>query len=64
MLGNDTDPDGDPLTAVQVTGPASGTLSLLPDGSFGYTPDPDFNGTDSLHLQGQRRSPGLDTSPP
>ena len=48
VLGNDTDVDGDPLTAIQVTGPANGTLSLLPDGSFGYTPDPDFNGTDSF----------------
>ncbi len=157
VLGNDTDVDGDPLTAVQVTAPASGTLvpasgrllrlhagpglqrdrllhlpgqrrsaglerrhrddhgqrgqrraggrlttayttdedtaltvaapgvlgndtrrgrrsadrgpgdrprerHALPaaDGSFGYTPDPDFNGTDTLHLQRQRRPPGLE----
>ena len=28
MLGNDTDVDGDPLTAVLVSGPAHGTLAL------------------------------------
>ncbi len=28
VLGNDTDPDGDPLTAVLVAGPSSGTLRL------------------------------------
>ena len=40
VLGNDADVDGDPLTAVLVTGPAHGTLSLAPDGSFTYSPAP------------------------
>ena len=40
MLANDTDPDGDPLTAALVAGPTHGTLTLNPDGSFTYTPDP------------------------
>ena len=48
VLGNDTDVDGDPLTAVLVAGPANGTVDLNPDGSFTYTPDPDFIGTDSF----------------
>ncbi|OFV79498.1 MAG: hypothetical protein A2Y78_06360 [Acidobacteria bacterium RBG_13_68_16] len=38
VLGNDSDVDGDPLTAVKLTDPASGTLTWGPnDGSFTYT---------------------------
>jgi len=39
VLGNDRDPDGDPLTAVTMldVAPASGTVTLLADGSFTYT---------------------------
>ena len=49
VLGNDTDPDGDPLTTYPlVSGPAHGRLHLNADGSFTYTPDPDFSGTDSF----------------
>jgi ELWxxDGT repeat protein/VCBS repeat-containing protein len=48
--GADADVDGDPLTVntAPVTGPANGTLVLAADGSFTYTPDADFNGTDSF----------------
>ncbi|GIK36271.1 MAG: hypothetical protein BroJett011_01040 [Chloroflexota bacterium] len=48
VLGNDTDTDSAVLTAVLVTGPGNGTLMLNPDGSFIYTPAPDFNGSDSF----------------
>ncbi|MHB1033577.1 MAG: tandem-95 repeat protein [Pirellulales bacterium] len=48
LLANDTDPDGDPLTTVLVSGPANGTLTLNSDGSFSYTPAADFSGTDSF----------------
>jgi hypothetical protein len=48
ILGNDYDVDGDPLTAVLVSGPAHGTLALNPDGSFTYTPNPNFYGTDTF----------------
>jgi len=48
VLENDSDPDGDPITAVLQTGPANGSLALLGDGSFTYTPNPDFNGVDSF----------------
>ena len=48
VLGNDSDADGDPLTAVLDTGPGNGTLALNADGSFTYTPDSDFNGIDSF----------------
>ncbi|HUF35812.1 MAG TPA: Ig-like domain-containing protein [Gemmatimonadales bacterium] len=44
VLGNDTDPDGDPLRAEVVTEPEGGTLQLAPDGSFQYTPPPLFLG--------------------
>jgi CSLREA domain-containing protein len=48
VLGNDTDVDGDPLTAVLVAGPAHGTLALNSDGSFKYTPSANYNGADSF----------------
>ena len=48
MLTNDTDADGNPLTAVRVTGPAHGTLTLNPNGSFTYTPTSSFVGSDSF----------------
>jgi VCBS repeat-containing protein len=44
VLGNDSDPDGEPLTAALVTGPTSGNLTFNADGSFVYTPAPDFYG--------------------
>jgi hypothetical protein len=44
VLGNDSDPDNDPLTAVLVQGPSSGQLTFNADGSFIYAPDQDFNG--------------------
>jgi VCBS repeat-containing protein len=48
MLGNDTDADGDPLTAALVTGPTHGTLTLNANGSFAYTPAANYNGSDSF----------------
>jgi VCBS repeat-containing protein len=51
VLFNDTDADGNTLTAVRPagsTGPSNGVLSLNPDGSFTYTPNANFNGTDSF----------------
>jgi VCBS repeat-containing protein len=48
LLSNDTDSDGDVLTASLVAGPAHGTLRLDPSGAFVYTPTADFNGQDSF----------------
>jgi VCBS repeat-containing protein len=48
VLGNDTDPEGQPLTAVVATPPTNGTVVLNPDGSLTYTPNPDFFGTDTF----------------
>jgi len=48
---NDSDLDGDPLTATPVTQPTSGTLTLNPNGTYTYTPDTDYNGNDSFEYQ-------------
>ena len=48
VLENDTDADGDPLTAILVTGPEHGTLTLNSDGSFIYSPEDNWNGSDSF----------------
>lgn len=56
VLQNDSDPDGNPLTAALVVGPFNGSLFLNPDGSFSYTPLPGFQGTDSFSY---RASDGL-----
>jgi hypothetical protein len=61
VLANDSDADGDPLTAVLVTGPTSGNLTLLPDGSFRYVPKPDFAGTD-VFTYSARDDGGLSTA--
>jgi hypothetical protein len=48
VLGNDSDVDGDALSALLTGSPAHGSLTLNGDGSFVYTPDPDFNGSDAF----------------
>ena len=48
VLANDTDTAGYTLTAVLVTGPAHGTLTLNPNGGFTYVPATNFSGTDSF----------------
>lgn len=40
VLGNDTDPDGNPISASISRQPANGTVALNSDGSFTYTPKP------------------------
>jgi PKD repeat protein len=46
VLANDTDANGDSLTATLVVGPGNGTLTRNANGSFSYTPNSDFNGSD------------------
>jgi len=48
VLTNDIDLNQDALTAALVSDVSDGTLSLLPDGSFSYTPHSGFAGTDSF----------------
>ena len=54
LLGNDSDPDGDPLTATLAAAPASGMVVLNPNGSFTYTPNAGFLGTDSFTYSEKR----------
>ena len=61
VLANDTDADGDPLTAMLVSGPSHGTLTLLPNGSFTYTPATNYNGPDSFTY---KANDGLTNSAP
>jgi PKD repeat protein len=48
VLENDTDIESDPLTAVKVSGPGNGTLTLNANGSFTYQPYSCFVGTDTF----------------
>lgn len=48
VLGNDSDSDGDSLTASLVSDVSNGTLTLNADGSFTYSPSSDFSGTDEF----------------
>ncbi|MCK9593467.1 MAG: Ig-like domain-containing protein, partial [Methanoregula sp.] len=47
VLGNDVDIDST-ITAVKITDPAHGTLTLNADGSFEYIPSPSWYGTDTF----------------
>jgi hypothetical protein len=48
VLGNDTDANGDPLSAVLPSNVSNGTLSFSTDGSFVYTPNTGYSGPDSF----------------
>ncbi|WP_236503623.1 Ig-like domain-containing protein [Tychonema sp. BBK16] len=48
VLINDTDAENDPLTAILVAGPTKGAIALNANGSFSYTPNAAFAGTDSF----------------
>src|ERR1035437_6486089 len=48
ILANDTDVEGDPLTAVLVGNVTHGTLALNPNGGFTYLSATNYNGSDSF----------------
>ena len=48
LLANDSDPEGGALTAVKVTNPTRGTVTVNANGSFTYTPNANANGADSF----------------
>ena len=48
VLVNDFDPDGDTITVTSNTQPTNGSVTVNPDGTFTYTPEPGFVGEDSF----------------
>lgn len=48
VLGNDSDPNGDPLSIVAVTQGANGTVTINPNGTITYSPNENFNGDDTF----------------
>ena len=48
LVANDTDPDGDSLLVGSIVQPTNGTVVNNGDGTVTYTPDPDYNGTESF----------------
>jgi predicted outer membrane repeat protein len=48
VLGNDSDADGDPLTASLISAASNGGVTLKPNGAFLYQPRPGFSGSDSF----------------
>jgi hypothetical protein len=48
LLWNDSDVEGSPLSAAVVSNASHGSVVVQPDGSFTYTPEAGFVGTDSF----------------
>jgi VCBS repeat-containing protein len=61
VLGNDSDVDGDGLTAVLDQDVSHGGLTLNPDGSFSYTPEPGYTGPDSFQYHASGGSAASNT---
>ncbi|WP_103103015.1 retention module-containing protein, partial [Pseudomonas sp. LFM046] len=55
------DQDGDSLTFSLGNNPGNGTVVVKPDGSYVYTPNPDFNGNDSFTVIVDDGNGGTDT---
>lgn len=53
LLNNDVDPNGDTIAVnpVPVIAPTNGTLTIQSDGTFRYTPNAGFKGSDSFTYQ-------------
>jgi cyclophilin family peptidyl-prolyl cis-trans isomerase len=61
VLGNDSDPDSDPLTVTILTQPGHGTAVLNADKTITYTPSGDFAGIDTFTYQIADGKGGIDT---
>jgi hypothetical protein len=63
FLSNDIDLDGEALTAVAILDNVdNGTLSAFPSGSFQYTPNAGFTGTDAFEYQMRDESGNMATA--
>ena len=62
-MTNDTDADNDPLTAILITNPSFGTLTLDTNGTFTYTHDGSENFSDQfIYAPNDGFANGLDTT--
>ena len=62
VLDNDSDPDGDTLSISAVTQGANGSVSVNTGGTITYTPDANFNGSDSFTYTISDGQGGSDTA--
>ncbi|MEM9496133.1 MAG: SdrD B-like domain-containing protein [Pseudomonadota bacterium] len=62
VLGNDVDPDGDPLKVQGITNGQNGTVHLNADGTVTYTPNGHFSGTDRFTYTVSDGKGGVDTA--
>ena len=64
LLDNDSDPDSSEIraTTIAVTGPEHGIVVIQADGGFTYTPELDFNGTDSFTYEVVDEHGGMSTA--
>ncbi len=53
LIANDNDPDGDPfnITTTPISTPTNGTVIINPNGTYTYTPNPDFIGEDIFEYE-------------
>ena len=59
LLGNDSDPNGDPLVIVNLTQPANGVVIYLGGGSVSYTPAAGFSGDATFSYQADDGAGGI-----
>ncbi|MCW0234067.1 MAG: FG-GAP-like repeat-containing protein, partial [Ferrovibrio sp.] len=62
LLGNDSDPDGDPLTIQSVQGAVGGTVAFDLDGNIVFTPTANHNGAASFTYTISDGNGGTDTA--
>ncbi len=61
VLANDTDPENDPLTVISVTQGTNGSAAIV-GSQVSYTPNANFNGTDSFTYTASDGNGGTDTA--
>ena len=62
VLSNDSDPDNDPLSITETTTPENGTVVINENGTITYTPNENFNGTDSFEYTITDGNGGFDSA--
>ncbi|MFD0916458.1 Ig-like domain-containing protein, partial [Pseudahrensia aquimaris] len=62
VLGNDSDPDGDPLMIIGTTQPGKGTIIVQANGMILYTPNAGATGTDTFTYTIKDGNGGEDTA--